>query len=406
MRRARRIVASLTLAAALLGAARAAADPIPVEIVAWSAARKGTPIRWRAPDGLALPSVWRLVNAASGKEVPVQEEDGKEGAVFILDEDLATGARRGYRIVEAGPSAVPPRAECVEAGKQLVLRVGGKDVLRYNAALVDPPQGIEPIYARSGYIHPIWTPSGLAITNDFPTNHKHHHGLWMPWTKAVFEGRPVNFWEQGEGLGTVQCAAVDARVSGPVFCGLRARHRFMDLKAPGGPKAALDESWDVRAYAVDGGFLADFTSIQICAGASPLILKEYRYGGFGFRGSGEWEGKDGVEFLTSEGRTRADGHGTRARWCLLRGKVGGKPCGVGFFCHPANFRFPQPMRIHPDEPFFNFTPCQAGDFAIEPERPYISRYRLFIFDGASGAEEMERLWAEYAEPPRVEVVRH
>ena len=45
---------------------------------------------------------------------------------------------------------------------------------------------------------------------------------------------------------------------------------------------------------------------------SPLVLKEYRYGGLGFRGSGEWEGAEGVEFLTSEGKTRKDGHATAA----------------------------------------------------------------------------------------------
>ena len=393
---------------ACLTVSRAAAESVTVEVSSWAAARKGTPIRWKAPDGLALPPAWMLVSAEGGKEVAVQGEPGRDGSVFfLLDADLKTGERRRYRIEPASQPAAPARAECADVGgKHLVLRAGGKDVLRYNSSVVEPPAGMEPIFARSGYIHPIWTPSGLVISNDFPPNHKHHHGLWMPWTKAEFEGREVNFWEQGYGLGKVECTGIDEKVSGSVFGGFRAIHRFLDLKAPEGPKPVLDETWEVKVYAADESrFLADFTSIQSCAGRSPLILKEYRYGGFGFRGAGEWEGKDGVEFLTSEGKTRVDGHATRARWCLLRGKVQGKPCAIGFLCHPSNFRFPQRMRIHDTEPFFNFTPCQVGDFAIEPGKPFVSRYRIVVADGAVGAEEMESLWLEYAEPPRIEVVK-
>ena len=137
---------------------------------------------------------------------------------------------RGYRIEPASQPGAPARAECADVGgKHLVLRAGGKDVLRYNSSVVDPPAGMEPIFARSGYIHPVWTPSGLVISNDFPPNHKHHHGIWMPWTKAQFEGREVNFWEQGYGLGKVECTGIDEKVSGSVFGGFRAIHRFLDL---------------------------------------------------------------------------------------------------------------------------------------------------------------------------------
>ncbi len=88
----------------------------------------------------------------------------------------------------------------------------------------------------------------------------------------------------------------------------------------------------------------------------------------------------------------------------MPGKVKGESAGVMFLCHPPNFRFPQNMRIHPDEPFFNFTPCQAGDFDIAPGKPLISRYRLVIHDGPVSADDAERLWKGYAEPPAVAAV--
>ena len=94
-----------------------------------------------------------------------------------------------------------------------------------------------------------------------------------------------------------------------------------------------------------------------------------------------------------------------ADWCAIWHKVGGEHAGVAIFCHPANFRSPQHMRIHPSEPFFNFAPCQAGDFAIEPGKPYVSRYRFFVFDGEVDRGKCEQLWNGYATPPEVRIVR-
>jgi hypothetical protein len=365
----------------------------------------GAIVRWALPQGLVLPEPWRLVGE-DGKEVPAQlEMKPAKAMVWVLDAKLPRWSKRGYRI-EAGAPAAKEGVACQDRdGKHLVLEVKGRPAFRYNYAVIEPKPPVEPIFARSGYIHPLWTPSGLVATGDSPPNHKHHHGVWMPWTKTRFEGREPNFWEQGFGTGKVECVGVSDRVSGPVFAGFRTQHRFSDLKAPGGPKPVLEETWTVAVYSPEAMFVIDFTSEQICSSTSPLVLPEYRYGGFGFRGPLSWEGKDGAEFLTSEGRTRADGHATRARWCAVSGKVDGKVCGVLFLCHPSNFRHPQPMRIHPDEPFFNFTPCQAGDFAIEPGKPYVSRYRMVVHDGKLEAAEAERIWKDYTEPPEVDIAR-
>jgi len=383
----------------------AAAD-VRIEVGAGGADRDpGAIVRWVVPQGLVLPEPWRLVGDG-GTEVPAQLETRPARAiVWALDAKLPRWSKRRYRI-EAGAQSAKGGVECQDRdGKHLVLEVKGRPALRYNYAVIEPSPPVEPIFARSGYIHPLLTPAGLAVTGDSPMNHKHHHGVWMPWTKTTFEGRDVNFWEQGYGTGKVECVGVGEKVSGPVFAGFRASHRFTDLKAPGGPKPVLEETWDVTVYSPETVFIIDFTSEQSASSPSPLVLAEYRYGGFGFRGPLSWEGKDGMEFLTSEGRTRADGHATRARWCAVSGKVDGKPCGVLFLCHPSNFRYPQPMRIHPDEPFFNFTPCQAGDFAIEPGKPYVSRYRMVVHDGKLEAAAAERFWKDYTEPPAVDVVR-
>ncbi|HXJ72212.1 MAG TPA: PmoA family protein, partial [Candidatus Dormibacteraeota bacterium] len=230
-----------------------------------------------------------------------------------------------------------------------------------------------------------------------------HHGIWSAWTSSEFDGRKSNFWESKEKQGKVECVKVEAMTSGPVFGGFRARHQFINLNGPDGPKVALEEVWEVRAYALTDRFIFDLISTQTCASDKPLIIKEYRYGGIGFRGSAEWEGKTGVQFLTSEGKDRIGGHATKAKWCTATGKVGAADATVGFLCHPSDFRFPQPMRIHPDEPFFNWAVPQGGEFSIVPGTPYVARYRFVVADGTLSRESLDAAWEAYGSPQKIEI---
>lgn len=336
-----------------------------------------------APAGLDLSKPFRVV-AADGTEVPAQAA----GASIVL---LAT---TGELRAEAFAPKEGSKVELKDDGRGLELGAS----LRYNHAVVEAPEGVDKVFSRSGYLHPVRTPDGRVISNDFPKNHLHHHGVWFPWTSSEFEGRKSDFWNSAAKQGKVEFVRMRGTSSGPVFAGFRAEHRFVNLNGPDGPKPALNEVWEVRLYPAGKRVVFDLVSTQTCATDAPLVIKEYRYGGLGFRGSGEWEGKDGCRFLTSEGRGRVDGHATTSRWCVMSGVLEGRPASIGFLCHPSNFRFPQNMRIHPTEPFFNWAPSQAGDFAIAPGTPYVSRYRFIVADEVLGAEEMDAAWKAYAEP--------
>jgi hypothetical protein len=349
------------------------------------------PVEVALPAGVDASKPEKLLAFCDGKEVPVQIAGGK--AVFLVKE------KPGIHVLQSGTPKEFPKVEVADVdGKHLVVTYGGKKVLQYNYATIKPPDGVDPVFERSGYLHPLWTPSGKVLTNDSPKNHLHHHGLWGAWTSSEFEGRKSNFWESIEKQGKIECVKVEETFSGPVFGGFRAKHRFINLNGPDGPKTALEETWEVRVYAVADRFVFDLVSTQTAATDQPLVIKQYRYGGIGFRASGDWEGKDGCAFLTSEGKTRTDGHATRAKWCLMSGKISGADCSIAFIGHPSDFRYPQPMRIHPDEPFFNWAVPQGGDFSIEPGKPYVARYRFVVSDGLPDRDKVEGHWKAYAEP--------
>ena len=334
-----------------------------------------------------------MVRAGDGVEIPVQFLIGY--ATWI-----ATPDDKRYRLERAAPKSFPAVEIKDVKGSHLSIRIGKREVLQYRYGIVKAPDGVDSIYDRGGYIHPLKTPDGRVVTDDFPKNHLHHHGTWFTWTSSHIEGRRVNFWESRAGQGRVEPVSVDKIFVGPVYSGFRARHQFVDLKAEGGPKVQLNETWDVKVYAVEDRFHVDLVSTQTRPGKTPFVIREYRYGGFGFRGAGSWEGTKGVTFLTSEGKTRIDGHATRPKWVIMQGLVDGRDAAVLHLCHPSNFRFPQPVRIHPKEPFFNWAPSQAGDFEITPGKPYISSYRMIISPGPITAAEAESHWKAYTVKPR------
>ena len=364
--------------------------------------RTGTVLSFALPES-ATEDAYHLEDS-TGQALPVQL-DGARQAWFVLDR-LEAGAERTYRLV---PSDVPSDSDVqVAAGEDdLPVLIGGDTLFVYRPDVDELPRpDIDAIYARGGYIHPLYSPSGKLVTDHYAPGHVHHQGLWSAWTRTSFEGREPDFWNMGDSTGTVLPEGLDTTWSGPVQGGFVAQHRFVDLSAEK-PTDALSETWQVRTYNTTGTAppyrLFDLKVTQKTASESPLELPEYHYGGVALRGHRTWNGEDNARFLTSEGQDRLGGNETKARWVYLGGLVDGDSAGVAVLSHPENFRAPQPVRLHPSEPYFVFAPQQEGAFAIEPGEPYVAQYRYVVLDGPPDAAMLDRLWNDYAHPPEVTV---
>ena len=333
---------------------------------------------------------------SESESIPFQRTADNQ-LIFILP---SASSAKTFR-VKPNSSARSESAKAELENGRVTITTAGKKAFVYQGEESElPRENIKPLFKRGGYIHPVFSPSGKQITDDYPPNHVHHHGIWFPWTKTSFEGRAPDFWNMGGGKGKVEFVKLDTHWSGPVHAGFQATHRFIDLTS-GEPKPALNETWTVTAYQISGANVFDLVSTQTCASASPLILPKYHYGGLGFRGNWAWNGQGNCSFLTSNGGTdRIKGNETRGNWCYIGGTVDHQLTGVAILSHPDNFRSPQPMRLHPSEPFFCFAPSQLGDWKIEPGQPYVSKYRFIVSDGPANKEVIDRLWATYAHPPK------
>jgi hypothetical protein len=345
---------------------------------------------------------------ALGAVLPV--EISSEGvATFVVPWQKA-GETRRFTLAPATTKS-PPGVEARRDPARVHLSVNSAPLLDFqlDPAAVPRPD-IKPEFRRAGYIHPVFSPAGRVVTDDYPSNHVHHHGIWTPWTKTRFQGRSPDFWNMGTKTGREELVSLVRTWSGVVRGGFEAKLAMVDLSAPA-PVVALHENWVVTGYqvAAEGGArvqMFDLVVTQTCATPDPVDLPTYHYGGFGFRGAGEWNGPGAAAlFLTSEGETdRIKGNNTRGRWCYLGGRLDGAVAGTAILGHPDNFRAPQPMRLHPDMPYMSFVPQQLGDFAIVPGRPYVARFRFIVADGAPDRARLDAYWQGYAQPAVVKVI--
>lgn len=353
-------------------------------------------------------------------EVSIQLEPGVSSKIWwILSGETRAGNSRKYELYY-GESSVSSKiiSTCLD-DNSIKLFGGNKLILQYNHTISYPPEGVDSIYKRSGFIHPLWSPSGNILSRINPPDHYHHMGVWNPWTKTHYKDQEIDFWNLNKGQGTVKFSGYNSFTKGQVFGGFSARHEHIGFLAPAGDINVLNETWDIRAWNISlpgkrDAYLIEFTSLLSCATDETLMLDAYRYGGgIGFRANSEWTNANSWT-LTSEGKTREDADATRARWADIGGEFeAGGSSGILFLSHPSNREHPEPMRVWPvnsnggrGDVFFEFCPIRHKSWELKPGHIYSQKYRMLVYDGKIVPETAERMWNDFAYPPIVRIINN
>ena len=375
--------------------------------------RQGTTVCTRVADSIwAQRSSLSLVELSEGRRevTDAQWADGK--ICFALAGTTAANSQRVYELVLDSPQGTAPalRAQTSPAGAMLTN--GDRQLLHYRVAPASLPPGVDPIYARGNFIHPLITPAGDTLTRIQPPDHYHHYGIWNPWTRVEWNGREYDFWNLIRGHGTVVSEGPPIVTSGSVYSGLTAHSAYLafrDSAVRQPHDRVLAETTDLRLWpAGDDRYLVDYRSRQTNVTEQPFVVKAYRYQGFGFRARADWN-DDNTTLLTSEGLDKADGNATRARWIDVNGPTVSGRAGILFMAHPDNFNSPEQLRIWPtganegrENVFVNFNPAQDRDYPLRPGGTYELKYRLLVYDGLIDTATAERQWRDFAHPPRVQ----
>jgi len=291
-----------------------------------------------------------------------------------------------------GGPAAPKKVRLVENPDQGTLTVieGTRPVLSYQfgdrlAGGVDPGQ------TRSCYIHPVFGPDGKPLTDDFPQDHRHHHGLFWAWPKVRVRGILTQTWHPDD--PPLRQFFVKWRKK--AISGNKAIFSVENAwKLDGGEVVAREVvSLEVDAEDSGGGRSVDI-ELRLEAVGGPLELSgspEGRkgYGGLCWRAAPRFRG---AVMTTDKGTLDKDITDAPFRWADL--SSGG--AGMAIFVSPDHPGYPLPWLIrnsyagvlNPSWPGLKSAVIPAGEAVT-------LRYRLYIHRGdveSGGVRAAYRDW--------------
>jgi hypothetical protein len=343
-----------------------------------------------------------LVREPGGGRVPSQMR--ADGQVAFRVKAMKAGSQAIYLAEEGGAASGKGGVLAVRVPEGVKLTVDGLPILTYQTQRSQVRKEVAPVYARNGYIHPLYSPAGVMVTDDYPKDKPYQHGIWSGWQKVEFGNSHPDFWDTSLQKGRVAVESVAPLWVGPLLGGFGSHQFFTDMDGRIG-STALREGWSVTAFRDSRRapyFVVDLESRQEVLNGQ-ITLGQNQFGGITMRGSRDWQGGGKSIFLTSQGQDRGKAQGAPAHWCYLGGKSGGKLAGVAILAHPQNTREPEAVFVDQEAPVVGFAPTRNGPIPLSSGRPLSLKYRFVVLDGKPDSKLFDRLWNDFVDPPAVEV---
>jgi hypothetical protein len=252
------------------------------------------------------------------------------------DRATAPGTRR-FRIEATAPPLESAGFRFREIDdKSLALDDAGKPVLVYNYGVITNPKvpKNDPRRSRACFVNPVYGLSGEVLTESFPTDHYHHHGLFWAWPHIGIDGKEYDLWVDKD----IRQRFVRwiCREAGPVAAVLAVENGWF----VGDKKVMIERVW-LRAYKPAGGERSLDIEFALIPVDKPITLRGAEgksYGGLNLRFAPR---KDTVITVPS-GRTKDDLPDTPLAWVDLTARFSGAPgpSGAAVFVDPKHPGFP------------------------------------------------------------------
>ncbi|MCS7305443.1 MAG: PmoA family protein [Thermoguttaceae bacterium] len=281
---------------------------------------------------------------------------------------------------------------------------GQTPVLVYNYGPITNPSvpATDHRRTRACYVHPVYGLGGEVLTEDFPKDHYHHHGLFWAWPHIVIEGKEHDLWAGA----TIRQEFVRwlARQTGPVCAVLGVENGWY----VGAKKVMVERIWFWVYRTVPGHHRSIDIALFLEPTDQPVTLwgaPEKSYGGLTVRFAPS--SRSETEITVPSGRTTEDLLNTPLKWADFTSKMVGSQfrSGAAIMIHPR----------HPDYPPTWLTRHYGAmcvgwpgvrPKTLQPHQPLRLQYRLWIHPGpvclesltaayeafCAGVEEVQ--WAE------------
>jgi hypothetical protein len=264
--------------------------------------------------------------------------------------------------------------------------------------------------------HHLYDPEGTRfVTNGGQTDpfddikqllYPHHRGLQMGFNKCVYDNgkKRADTWhcQKDDHQSHEKLLAADA---GPVM----GRHRVAIDWHGEGKKVFVKEERELTVYNVPGGTLVEFASRLKPVGGPVKLDGDPQHAGFQFRahndvakktskqtyylrpdGKGELGATRNWEPKTKEGPINLP-------WNAMSFVLDDRRYTCCYLDHPSN-----PGEKRWSERDYGRFGCYF-EYELTEDRPLLVQYRIWLQEGEMKGEQVQALWTQFAQPPKVTV---
>jgi hypothetical protein len=293
-------------------------------------------------------------------------------------------------------------------GARVTVTENGAPVYVYNVEPVPAPEGVNPRFTRAAYIHPLYGLDGEVLTQDFPSDHYHHRGVFWTWPGGKLGDREFNIWSLDGAhpyVDNVLVRAVGASAD------LHFQNRWSLDDSP--EDAFIREEVDVIAHPADPrGRALDFTITLTNVSDEVFSLggSEERdkraevtkgYGGFCIRPDAAYKP---MVFTTATGVQPEDVLEADTPWADVSFRIGetGPHAGMAIFQHPSNPGYPHPGWIFRHYSFLGASYPHTETLTLQPNESFTLRYRLYVHRGTADEAKVKEAFETYTKDATAE----
>jgi hypothetical protein len=274
----------------------------------------------------------------------------------------------------------------VEDAKKGILTVkdGKNKVLTYRFG-DQLKQGADAEQTRSCYIHPLFSLDGKPMTDDFPSDHPHHHGLFWTWPVVKTRGQQTQTWHPANLRQYFQRQLKrEVGEDGAIF-GVENAWKW------DGKEVVAREVVSVHVHPLDGSGRAIDLELTIEAVGGTLELsgtpdQNKGYGGLTLRGAPAFKG---LPILSSRGKIEGELNNVTLHWADLSTEE----MGVAIFVPHDHPDFPPSWVLRTSYAGLLNVSWPGIKLALfHPGKPIALRYRLFVHRGTMTASQIQQTY--------------
>jgi hypothetical protein len=266
--------------------------------------------------------------------------------------------------------------------RSLTLFENERPVLAYNLGEMSLPK-VPVAGSRSSYVHPIYGLDGEVLTDDFPADHYHHHGLFWGWPHVVVNGKEFDLWKM-KGI-EIRFVKVTLKKANPLQAKLDIENGWY-----AGDKKIVREQVLLTVHPADENGRSVDVELTWEAVDNPVTLggaEGKSYGGLTLRFAPRKE----TTITTPAGRATEDLLISKLPWADLSAQFQGAPgkSGAAVFVAGDHPDFP-PEWMTRDYGVLAVGWPGVHSQTLLPGKPVTCRYRVWVHRGAPDVNTIQQ----------------